>query len=189
MQYSSLSTPTPLQDAVNQPHHVWVTYLMAQDVPEDRVVNGREELPDVALEDVGEAAGEFLAAVQRPVGAFADPVGVGIGNERALKEGLDDPYQGVVDDPVPEGGGGDEAALRVVDVEGVVRAGLIGLEHQFPLQFQQVGFQVKLKSGDVGLSPLSPRRRPVGQVQVLKGTYLRIEMFEGLCHAFPTAAG
>ncbi len=87
-------------------------------------------MPHVALENVRKAARVLLRPVERPVGALADPVGVGIGDEAALEERLDDVAQRVVDDPVAERGGGDQSPFGLVDVEGVVATGLVRFVRQ-----------------------------------------------------------
>ncbi len=129
---------TALQDTIYQPHRILIGNEPPQDAPEDGVIYAGEELAYITGEHIGIATGKVGAAVQGPMGALAHPVGVGIVDETAFKDGLDDLAESVVDDPVTEGRGGDEAALGLVDVEAMVRARAIGLGEQFILELNQV---------------------------------------------------
>ena len=79
------------------------------------MVDAGKELAHIALQDVAVAAGILLAAIQGAVRAFADPVGVAVVDEAALKERLDHVAQGVVHDPVAKGRGADQPPLGLVD--------------------------------------------------------------------------
>lgn len=72
--------------------------MFSQDVTQNGVIDSRKVLFDVALQDVRITPGKLGAAVQGPVGAFADPVGVAVVNEAALKDRLNQVTQGVMDD-------------------------------------------------------------------------------------------
>ena len=76
-----------LQDAVNQPEHVGVLNFACQFKAQDGMIDSREELLDVALQNVPIPAGKRLAAIQRSVGALAHPVGVAVMDETALESG------------------------------------------------------------------------------------------------------
>ena len=77
-----------VDDLADQPQHVRVFDLAGHEFLEDFVVQRREELLDVGLEDVAETAGELLAAIHGGVRAFALATGVGVGNERPLEDRL-----------------------------------------------------------------------------------------------------
>ena len=68
------------------------------------MVERREELPDVRLQDITIAAGELLAAVHGGVGAFALAAGVAVEDERPLEDRLQHACQGVMHDPIPDMG-------------------------------------------------------------------------------------
>ena len=76
-----------VDDLADQPQHVRVFDLAGHQFLEDFVVQRREELLDVGLQDVAETAGELLAAVHGGVRAFALATGVGVGNEGRSKIG------------------------------------------------------------------------------------------------------
>ncbi len=106
---------------VDQPQHAGIVRSCGPAALQDGVVDAGKELAHIALQDIGVAAGKLLGAVQGAVGAFADPVGVRISDEAALEDRLDQVAQGVVDDPVAERGGRDQAALGFVDIKAVYR--------------------------------------------------------------------
>ncbi len=76
------------------------------------MVDGGKELAHVQRQDVGVAAQVVRAAVEGAVRTLALAVGVGVVDEAALEERLDDVDQGVVYNAIAERGGGDQAALR-----------------------------------------------------------------------------
>jgi hypothetical protein len=90
-------------------------------------------MDEVALEHVAKATGEVLAAVEGAMGAFAHPAGIGVVNEAALEDRLDDVDQGVVHHPVAKRGGGDDARFRIADGEVEVRPRAVGLSAQLSL--------------------------------------------------------
>ena len=78
-----------IEDEIDQAQRLRTGYPARQLGAQDGVIDAGKELPHVALQDVGVAAGEPLAAIQRAVRALADAVGVAISDERALEERLD----------------------------------------------------------------------------------------------------
>jgi hypothetical protein len=77
---------------------------MGQDGFQNRVVNRREELLDIALEHAAVAAHEVRAAIQRGMGALPFSVGVAVADEFPLVDRLDDVAQGVVHHTVAKRG-------------------------------------------------------------------------------------
>ena len=133
------------------------------------MIDRRKELAQVALQNAAVATGESLAVVQRRMGAFAHPVGVGILNERLLKDRLNNAHQCVMDHPVAEGSGRDQAMLGVADMEGIVRTMVVALGLQFLLQAEEIFLQIELESGHVWLPPLAPGCLLERLVQVFEG--------------------
>ena len=86
------------------------------------MVDGREVAVDAAAQDVAEAVAEPLVAGDGPVRTLAGAVGVAVVDEAALEQRLAHRAEGVVDHPVAEGGGGDDAVLGVEDFDGLVAA-------------------------------------------------------------------
>ena len=91
------------------------------------MVDGREKLADITLQHVRVAPGKFLRAIDCAVGALANPVGIAVMDEAPLPDRLDHLAQGMVDHPVSKRRSGDQAALRLMDVEAVVLPRLVGL--------------------------------------------------------------
>jgi hypothetical protein len=140
------------------------------------MVNAGEELFDIALEYIAVSPGQESTAIQSSMGALADAVSIAVVNKAALEDGLDDVADGVVYNAVTEGSGGYEAAFRLVDVEAVIGAGLIGPGSQFFLKLEQVGLPIELEGGRRSLASLAFAGLAVGQVQVLESPDLGIEV-------------
>ena len=162
-----------VQDAVDQPQHVRIVEFARQRATQDGVVDRREELLDVALQDVAVAAGERRAAVEGAVRALADAVGVAVGDEAALEDRLDEVAQRVVDDAVAERRGGNQAALGFVDVERDVRAGAVSVREQLFLKLEEVVFQAVLEGRHVRVAALAFGGAAIGEQQVVPGTECR----------------
>ncbi len=75
------------------------------------MIDAREKLPHVAGQHVTVLAGERLAAIQRPMRALADPVGVAVSDEAALESRLDDVAQRMMHHPVAERRSRNQALL------------------------------------------------------------------------------
>ncbi len=117
---------------------------------QDPVVDGREVFANVALEHVGVVVRPAGGGVERGVGAEPDPAGVGFAYEAWFEHGFENLGEGVVDDAVAEGGGGDLAHFGVADDEGAVGAGPVVAGFQFAGQDDEAGFPVEEEGGDVG---------------------------------------
>ena len=102
--------------------------------------------------------------------------GVGIVDERRLEDRLDDVADGVMHNPVAEGGGGDGAGLRVVNPERAVRAGLPTSFPQLLLQPKQVLLPVQLEGRHVRLRPFALARFVVGAHEVVPVVNARAEV-------------
>jgi hypothetical protein len=100
--------------------------LSLYEVLENRVVNRGEVLFYVHLEDIGETFLEFRESHNGGMSTLSLPRRVGVEDEGAFEDGLDDVAERMVDDPVAEGSGGDEALLGFIDSKGPVEAGLVG---------------------------------------------------------------
>ncbi len=105
-----------------------------------------EVAADVGLKDVGGLAGEVGEAFQGAVGAVADAVGVGVGDEAALEDGLNNIAKGVMNHSVAVGCGGDPAWFWVVDFKVEIVAGLVGLSLEFGLELEDFCFKIEIKS-------------------------------------------
>jgi hypothetical protein len=86
------------------------------------MINAWEKLAHVAWQDISARAHKLGAAVERAVSTFANPVCVSVEDEAALKLWLDDLNQSMVDHPVAERCGANQAALGFSPVETSVRS-------------------------------------------------------------------
>ena len=91
------------KDALDQSHHLPVRNSLADALQQEFMIDAREIPAQVALEDVGETAGEFRAAAHSGVGALAFPAGVTVHNEFFLENRLQYADQGVMDHPSRKG--------------------------------------------------------------------------------------
>lgn len=155
------------KDPVDEPADVGFLDLSGQDLSQYRVVDAREELPDVALQYVRIAAGESLHPVERPVRPLSHTVRIGVCNERALEYGLYEVAEGVVDYPVAERRGGDQAPLRLVDKEARVWPWMVGPAEQFFPQFEQVVFETILEGGHIRMAALALRGLAVREKEIV----------------------
>ena len=112
-----------VDDPVRQRQGAGADDAPAQVALEDFMVDGGEVAVDVAAQDMAETVAEPLVAGDGPVRALAGAVGVAVVDEAALEEGLGDRAEGVVDHPVAERRGGDDAVLGVEDLDGLVAPG------------------------------------------------------------------
>lgn len=144
-----------VDDPTDQPQHVLVLDLAGDQTLRDLVVQRREELLDVGLQDVAVAAGELLAAAHGGVRAFARATGVGIRDERLLVDRLQHVHEGVVNDAIPVRGRADLPLLGFVDVEAAVRSRLVGLRGEFFVQFPQRPFLIEVERGHGGAEPFA----------------------------------
>ena len=97
------------------------------------MVYAGKALADVTLQHVAMLASEGLAAIQRAVSTLAQAIGIAVVDEAALEERPNDAHQRMVDHPVTEGSGGDEARLGLRDAETAVGSGTVAAIPQFGL--------------------------------------------------------
>src|SRR5512135_1179759 len=109
------------------------------------MIDAGKELADVALENVAVASQIMLEPVHSRMGALAPAAGIGVLDESALEERLDDIAQGVMDHPVAVGRGADQPLLGLVDVERPVGTWAICLLDEFALEPQQLPFQLEVE--------------------------------------------
>jgi len=93
-------------------------------------------------------------------GAVGAPVGqtrVGVVDEASVEPRGDDAVQRVMDDPVADGRGGDEPALRVGDAQEAVVTRAEGAAGQLAGELQHLGLGGEREPGDRGATPLAAR--------------------------------
>ncbi len=168
-----------VQNAVYKPHCLRAADEAGQLCAQRSVVHGWEELMHVTLEKIPMPARKVLGAVQGGVGALAGAAGVGVVNETRLPEGHDDPAEGVVHHPVPEGRRADETQLAFLNVEVAVRSRLVGLSRELVLQLEEIRLQVVLEGGHFPPVALPFPSQSESSVEVGKSDDISVEMAEG----------
>ena len=108
-----------------------------------------------------------LAAVQRPVRAFADAVGVRIRHKTAFEDRFDEVVQRMMHHAVAERRRADEPAFGIVDPEICVSARAVGFRSQLLLQPIEVGLQIIFERRDIRLTALAFGGVFVGEPEVL----------------------
>jgi hypothetical protein len=73
---------------INQGHDARVSDPTREQAAQDLVIDAREKLNNVALEDIAIAPRELLGAVDRAMGALADPQAKLASLKRASKSGM-----------------------------------------------------------------------------------------------------
>ena len=97
------------------------------------MVDVGEVAADVGLEDVDVFACEVGEAAEGAVGAFVFAVGVAVVDEGSIEDGLDDVAEGVVDDAIAVGCGGNPAGFGFVDFKVTIFTGFVGFVLEFGL--------------------------------------------------------
>ncbi|MFM2431012.1 MAG: hypothetical protein RLZZ511_2225 [Cyanobacteriota bacterium] len=98
---------TVIDNEVNEPEGFGTFDFATDDCFENFVVDAGEVAADVALEHVSVGFDEMGEMFECAVGAVAFAVGVGVMDEGALEDGGDDVAEGVVNDSVAVGCGGN----------------------------------------------------------------------------------
>lgn len=114
--------------------------MSADEEFENGVIDIGEVAADIALKNVGMRPGKVSEALECPVGAVADAVGVGVLNEGPFDRRHDDLANGMMHHSIAIGCSGDEARFGFVDLKGAIGTGLIGLGFEFVLEFEEFGF-------------------------------------------------
>src|SRR3989338_9753146 len=119
--------------------------ITTYDVVKDAVVDGGEELADVALEYPARAGvvarnlvGELPETVHRAVRPLSPPARIRIGDERTVKERIQFPIQCVVEQPVAHRRLVDVARFRVGDSEVCIPAVAIHSLFQLPMKRENI---------------------------------------------------
>ena len=76
-----------------------------------------------------------------------------------------------MDNPVSKGGCADQTFFGFVNIEVVIRPGLVGICAQLFSQRKQVAFQVKLKRSDCLAGTLAAPGSPVSPEQIGESVY------------------
>ena len=104
---------------------------------------------------------------------FTDPVGVAVGVEKALEGWLNDIAEGMVNNPVPEGGGADQPPFGFVNGEMLVSARFISVGCEIALQLEQPVSQTKFKEGGGLFAPFPASRFVICFPQILPTDHAR----------------
>jgi len=135
-----------------------------QNAQQDPVVDAREELADVALQDPTRSGmittglpRHRPVTVERAMRPLADSTGEGVGHEAMVEERVQDTVDGMMDQTVADRRLVDDPRLGVADGKPFVRAVPVCPERQLLAQRREVVRQVSLEFLQVGLPALSPR--------------------------------
>ena len=122
------------------------------------MVDGGEVTVDVATQHMMETVAEPLVASDRAVRALALAVGIAVMDEAAIEDRFADRAESVMDNSVTKGRGGYDTVFRIEDFDGLVAARTIAPAFEFPLQAQNLLFQIGEKCGGPRLVPFPPGR-------------------------------
>ena len=81
------------------------------------MVEAGEKLAQIALQHVAKAPRKSLRSIQGTMGAFFNAVGIGIEDEAAFKDGLDNITECMMDHAVTERSRGDQTSFGFVNSE------------------------------------------------------------------------
>ena len=130
------------------------------------MIDRRKVLDDIQTQHVSVSAGEVLQAIDGPMRALADAVGVAVGDELRLENGFDDPAQRVVHDAIAKRCGTDAAAFRLVDDEVGVSSGTVLAGRECIVQLQQPFGESVLEGRGAGRRALAARGLAPGLQQI-----------------------
>ena len=122
------------------------------------VVETREELDEIALQAETAAARQAERSSQRPMGSFLPATGVGVGDEAALEERLEQRDQRVMHDAITEGRRANQPRLRVADPEGAARFGTPRPGPQSLREREALRLEIEEKARDITPLPFAARR-------------------------------
>ena len=144
------------QDGAEQPEGARAGDQLLQLGEQEKVIDGWEIKADVGLQHPGMFAAGAVKATQGTMGAVALAVGVTGGNEVELKRRSHHRDQGVMHDPITEGGGTHHPGFGLAHHELPVRTGRIGEAPTFMLQLKEFALQIGAKGENIWPVPLAP---------------------------------
>ena len=134
----------------------------AQNLRQRGMIDGREELPDIAFQNPygfriirAFFAGERIKTIQSPMRSLVDAAGIRVSDECRIEERIKPSINGMMKQTVPHGRLMDIARFRVANVEGTIRPVPVGTGIKIPMQQEDMIHEAKRKCLDIGLVPLA----------------------------------
>lgn len=139
-------------DRAQQGDGFFILQTLFEDAEQDAVIDGREELMNIALEDEARpcavaayAPQHLFQRVHRLVRSLALSAGEGVSNERRLEERVKHGEYHMMQDAILHRSFVDAALLGITDGEGAVWLMPIGSSDQLPMQAKKVLLQMPLE--------------------------------------------
>lgn len=143
------------------------------------MINARKELPDVAFEDPAGSrivpahfVSKLPKPIQSPMRPLPDAAGVGIGDERPVKEGIEDSVDSVVQQPVADARLMDAPGFGVMDGKGLIAAVAVGTMAEVAMQLENAIHQPERELLDIAPVPFAPHKFPPRFQEVLDADYI-----------------
>ena len=86
------------------------------------MIDRREMFDNIEPKDIAVLAAPPLELIYRPMGPFLFAIGVAVWVEAGLKERLDHIAEGMMHNPISEGGCADESSFRLFDLKVGIRS-------------------------------------------------------------------
>lgn len=169
-----------VNDFVNQPQGFTVGDHPANFALENLVVDAGEVLAQVAFQNVLRLPHELLQTPNGGMSAFAHAIGVTVKNEATLKQWVDDVDQHVMNNTITKGRDADHAFLGLVDEEGFIITGFVGVRSKLVQELQSIALEIAKEGKYVRAKALASGGFPRGEQKIFKGADLAIELFVGL---------
>jgi len=126
---------------------------------EERMVDAWEELHHIALEHEPPTSHQCRRAKERSMAPLSLPACVRVCHEATLKVRLEQRHQGMVDNPIAEGCGADQARLGLTDREGSIATRLPGTRLKFGRQPKAPRLEIQQEGACLTSQSLATRRR------------------------------
>lgn len=149
----------PINDLVQQPEYPLIGDDSAHLGLEERMVDAREKLRHIALEHESTTSHQRRGAKERAMTPLSWAARVGVSHEATLEVRLEQRHQGMVDNPIAEWCGADQARLGLTDREGSVAARLPGARLKFRCQPKALRLKIQQEGTRLTSQTLAPRRR------------------------------
>ena len=141
-----------LNDLPQEYECLLILQAFPEDAEEDGVIDGREELFNVALEhEAGprrvstHTPEHLIQGIDRPVRPLTFATGERMSNERRLEDGIEHGEDGMVQDTILHGRFVDASLLGIADGEGAIRLMPVGSGDQLSVQLKEVLLQIPLE--------------------------------------------
>lgn len=178
-----------LDDLSQEPKNILIRNPLSQKAKKNCLVDTRKALPHVALEDpdglrtiTRNLTREGPEPIERFVRALPISTGVRVGNKRPIEEGIQNAVDRMMHESVSDGGFVDIARLRIVHLERLVAARLVGFVLQVLVQGEEVVHEVQFEGLDVWLIFLSFQKLLPRREEIVGRDDIMVSMNQSLFH-------